>query len=138
MKRVIGIGGVFFKAKDPETLRAWYQKHLGLELDAYGNVTFDCPEGEEQRKAAQTIWSLFPSDTKYFDPSTAPFMINYRVENLRGLAEQLRSEGVAVEESTEGFEYGRFGWVMDPEGNRIELWEPAVPSTKESEEKVDA
>jgi predicted enzyme related to lactoylglutathione lyase len=138
MRRVIGIGGVFFKAKDPETLRAWYQKHLGLEFDAYGSVVFECPEGEEQRKAAQTVWSLFPSDTKYFDPSTAPFMINYRVENLRGLAEQLRSEGVAVEESTEGFEYGRFGWVMDPEGNRIELWEPAVPSTKESEEKVDA
>jgi len=138
MKRVTGIGGVFFKAKDPEALRAWYQKHLGLEFDAYGSVVFDCPDSEEQRKAAQTVWSLFPSDTKYFDPSSAPFMINYRVENLTGLAEQLRSEGVEVDERTEGYEYGRFGWVMDPEGNRIELWEPSVPFTKESDEKIDA
>jgi predicted enzyme related to lactoylglutathione lyase len=138
MKRVIGIGGVFFKAKDPEKLRAWYKEHLGLEFDAYGSVTFDCPESEEQRKIAQTVWSLFPSDTKYFDPSSAPFMINYRVENLAALLEQLRSEGVSVEENTESFEYGRFGWVMDPEGNRIELWEPGVPFTKQDDEKVDA
>ncbi len=136
MKRVTGIGGVFFKAKDPETLRAWYQKHLGLEFEAYGSVVFKCPDSEEQRETAQTVWSLFPSDTKYFDPSTAPFMINYRVENLTGLIEQLRSEGVAADEPTEESEYGRFSWVMDPEGNRIELWEPGVPSTKESNEKA--
>ena len=128
MKRVIGIGGVFLKAKDPETLRAWYQKHLGLEPDAYGGVVFHCPESEPERQTAQTVWSLFPSDTKYFDPSSAPFMINYRVENLAALCEVLRSEGVEVEEKTEDYEYGRFGWIMDPEGNRIELWEPAVPS----------
>lgn len=132
MKRVTGIGGVFFKAKDPEKLRAWYQQHLGLEFDAYGSVVFDCPEGEEERKAAQTIWSLFPSDTKYFDPSAAPFMINYRVENLAGLLEQLKGEGVTVDERMEEFEYGRFGWIMDPEGNRIELWEPGVPFAKET------
>ena len=132
MKRVTGIGGVFFKAKDPETLRAWYQKHLGLEFDAYGSVVFSCPDDEEQRQTAQTVWSLFPSDTKYFDPSSAPFMINYRVENLANLLEALRSEGVEVDESTEQPEYGRFGWIMDPEGNRIELWEPAVPFTKET------
>jgi len=132
MKRVTGIGGVFFKAKDPEALRAWYAKHLGLEPDAYGSVVFQCPDSEEQRKAAQTVWSLFPSDTKYFDPSSAPFMINYRVENLAGLLEQLRSEGVAVEEGMEEYEYGRFGHLMDPEGNRIELWEPGVPSAKEA------
>lgn len=130
MKRVTGIGGIFFKAKDPEKLRAWYQKHLGLELDADGSVVFDCPE--EQRKAAQTVWFLFPDDTKYFDPSSAPFMINYRVENLAGLLEQLRSEGVKVDERVEEYEYGRFGWVMDPEGNRIELWEPGVPFAKEA------
>lgn len=130
MKRVTGIGGIFFKAKDPEKLRAWYQKHLGLELGADGSVVFDCPE--EQRKAAQTVWFLFPDDTKYFDPSSAPFMINYRVENLAGLLEQLRSEGVEVDERVEVYEYGRFGWVMDPEGNRIELWEPGVPFAKEA------
>jgi predicted enzyme related to lactoylglutathione lyase len=132
MKRVTGIGGVFFKAKDPEKLRAWYQKHLGLEFDAYGSVVFSCPDDEEQRQTAQTVWSLFPSDTKYFDPSSAPFMINYRVENLANLLEALRSEGVEVDESTEQPEYGRFGWIMDPEGNRIELWEPNVPATKET------
>ena len=124
MKRVVGIGGIFIKAKDPETLRAWYKKHLGLEPDAYGGVAFQCPETEAERQKAQTAWSLFPSDTKYFDPSTAPFMINYRVENLAALLEVLRSEGVAVDERTEEHEYGKFGWIMDPEGNRIELWEP--------------
>ena len=125
MKRVVGIGGVFFKAKDPEKLRAWYQQHLGFEFDTYGGLVFECPDDEQQRKSAQTVWSLFPSDTKYFDPSTAPFMINYRVENLAELAKQLRSEGVEVVENTENYDYGKFGWVMDPEGNRIELWEPA-------------
>ena len=123
MKRVIGIGGVFFKANDPEKLRAWYQQHLGLAFDSYGSVVFVCPDEEEKRKSAQTVWSLFPSDTKYFDPGKASFMINYRVENLALLLEQLRSEGVEVDERMEEYEYGRFGWIMDPEGNRIELWE---------------
>lgn len=127
MKRVVGIGGVFFKAKDPEQLRAWYQKHLGLEVDDYGGVTFSCPPDAESQAKAPTIWSLFPSDTKYFEPSSAPFMINYRVENLTALVELLRSEGVEVEKVEEA-EYGRFGWIMDPEGNRIELWEPGVPA----------
>jgi len=124
MKRVVGIGGVFFKAKDPEKLRAWYQQHLGFDVDTYGGVVFGCPDDEEQRKSAQTAWSLFPSDTKYFEPSSAPFMINYRVENLASLLEQLRNEGVEVDERAEEHEYGKFGWIMDPEGNRIELWEP--------------
>jgi len=124
MKRVTGIGGVFFKAKDPEKLRAWYQQHLGLEPDAYGGVTFKCPESEAEREAAQTAWCLFPSDTKYFEPSSSAFMINYRVENLAELLEQLRSEGVTVDEKMGDYDYGRFGWIMDPEGNRIELWEP--------------
>ena len=132
MQRVTGIGGIFFKAQDPEKLRDWYRQHLGLEFDAYGSVVFDCPESEAQRKSAQTVWSLFPSDTKYFDPGTAPFMINYRVENLTALLEQLKSEGVAVEERVEEFEYGKFGWLMDPEGNRIELWEPGVAFEKET------
>lgn len=134
MKRVIGIGGVFFKAKDPEKLRAWYQQHLGLEFDSYGGVTFSCPEEEEKRKSAQTVWSLFPSDTKYFDPSKADFMINYRVENLTSLLEELRAEGVEVDERTDDSDYGRFGWIMDPEGNRIELWEPGVNSSGPSDD----
>jgi catechol 2,3-dioxygenase-like lactoylglutathione lyase family enzyme len=128
MKRVVGIGGIFFKAKDHDKMRAWYKEHLGLEFDAYGSAVFECPEDEEQRKKAQTVWSLFPVDTKYFDPSSAPFMINYRVDNLAALVEQLRSEGVAVDVHPEE-DYGKFGWVIDPEGNRIELWEPPTPST---------
>ena len=127
MKRVTGIGGVFFKAKDPERLRAWYQKHLGLEFDNYGSVSFASPDSEEERKTAITVWSLFPADTKYFQPSDAPFMLNYRVENLDELLTQLKSEGVEVDERREDYDYGRFGWIMDPEGNRIELWQPGKP-----------
>lgn len=130
MKRVTGIGGVFFKAQDPDKLRAWYHEHLGIEFDQYGAAVFGCPDAEDERAQAQTVWSLFPSDTKYFDPSSAPFMINYRVENLAALLEQLRSEGVTVDERMEEFDYGKFGWVMDPEGNRIELWEPATAFEK--------
>jgi catechol 2,3-dioxygenase-like lactoylglutathione lyase family enzyme len=125
MKRVVGVGGIFIKAKDPEQLRAWYKKHLGFEVDDYGGVVFGCPPGPEQQAKAQTAWSLFPSDTKYFDPSTASFMINYRVDNLAALLELLRSEGVTVDDRMDEHEYGKFGWIMDPEGNRIELWEPA-------------
>ena len=130
MKRVIGIGGVFFKAKDPDKLRAWYQQHLGMVPDAYGSVTFTCPDSGSG-EVAQTVWSLFPENTKYFNPATTPFMLNYRVADLHGLLKELRAEGVEVEEKTEEFDYGKFGWIMDPEGNRIELWEPAVPFEQE-------
>ena len=127
MKRVTGIGGVFFKAKDPEKLAAWYKEHLGLEFDSGVSAVFSCPETKEEQKIAQTVWAVFPSDTKYFEPSSAPFMINYRVENLDSLLQQLKDEGVEVDEKTEQYDYGRFGWIMDPEGNRIELWEPGTP-----------
>src|SRR5207245_8806566 len=116
LERVIGIGGIFFKSSDPDRLRTWYQKHLGLEADAYGSVVFDCRDSEDSEKAAQTVWSLFPSDTKYFDPSGAPFMINYRVENIDELLKLLRSEGVEVDDRLEEYDYGRFAWIMDPEG----------------------
>jgi len=128
MKRVVGIGGIFFKAADPDKLRAWYREHLGMEPDPYGGVVFDSNASEDPTKPAQTVWSLFPSDTKYFNPSSAAFMINYRVEDLDKLLQQLRSEGVEVDDRVEEYEYGRFAWIMDPEGNRIELWEPGTPS----------
>ena len=113
MNRVTGIGGIFFKAENPETLYAWYEKHLGLHRDIPEAVIF--PD--------KTIWALFPKDTKYFSPSQSPFMINYRVADLDAILEALRAEGVEIagpEDSPEG----RFAWIMDPEGNRIELWQP--------------
>jgi predicted enzyme related to lactoylglutathione lyase len=125
MKRVTGIGGIFFKARDAAGLRAWYERHLGFKLEDYGGTHFKWSDGVGAESAGSTVWSIFPDDTRYFDPSEKPFMINYRVENLDALIEQLRSEGVEVEERIEQYEYGRFAWVMDPEGNRIELWEPA-------------
>jgi predicted enzyme related to lactoylglutathione lyase len=125
MKYVTGIGGVFFKAEDPEKLGEWYRKHLGLEVEEYGGVTFR--EGEsaaEPKRQAYTVWSPFAADTEYFAPSQKPFMINFRVTDLDALLAELRREGVIVDERTEKSEFGYFGWAMDPEGNRIELWEP--------------
>jgi predicted enzyme related to lactoylglutathione lyase len=129
MKRVTGIGGIFFKVQDPEKLRSWYRDHLGIESAAQGGFAFEWREADQPEKTGQTVWSLFPSDTKYFDPGSAPFMINYRVDNLDVLLAQLRSEGVKVDEKIEEYDYGRFAWVVDPEGNKIELWEPAKTQT---------
>jgi len=123
MKRVTGIGGIFFKAQDPKSLKEWYKAHLGVDAGDYG-ATFDWRDKDDPNKSGQTVWSLFPHDTKYFDPSSAPFMINYRVEDLVGLQAVLRSEGVEVSDVQDDG-YGRFAWASDPEGNRIELWEPA-------------
>lgn len=122
MKRVTGIGGVFFKAKDPEKLREWYRTHLGIEAESWGAVFHwrDDPRSED----AATAWSVFPEETKHFEPSTKPFMINYRVDDLDWLLTQLRAEGVEVDAKTDESEFGKMGWAMDPEGNRIELWEP--------------
>lgn len=127
MKHVLGIGGVFFKAQDPDELAHWYQTHLGLEVEEYGGVTFRgdtrADEGSVKRQN-YTVWSPFPADTAYFAPSSKPFMINFRVVDLDKLLAKLRAEGVTVDEKTEKSEFGYFGWAMDPEGNRIELWEP--------------
>jgi predicted enzyme related to lactoylglutathione lyase len=123
MKRVTGIGGVFFKAKDDEALKKWYHDHLGIELKQ-GCGVFQGRELDQPGKITNTIWSPFPHDTTYFEPSRAPFMINYRVENLEAVLAALRAEGVAVEDKVEASDFGRFGWLLDPEGNRIELWEP--------------
>ncbi len=124
MKRVTGIGGIFIKAKDPETLLAWYRRHLGIDVKDWGGTTFYWNDPEAPDPHGATVWSVFPSTSKYFSPSTAPFMINYRVADLAALLKVLRAEGCRVEERTETSEHGKFGWVMDPEGNRIELWEP--------------
>jgi len=125
MTRVIGLGGVFFKAEDPAALATWYARHLGLELDDHGSVSFPVRGEDEALRRGFVVWSPFAADTKYFDPSTKPFMINFRVRDLDGLLAQLRADGVDVDERTEEYEFGKFGWIMDPEGNRVELWEPA-------------
>jgi predicted enzyme related to lactoylglutathione lyase len=124
MKRVTGIGGIFFKASNPEQLKAWYYEHLGIVPDPQGYVTFQWREKDDPDSIGFTAWSLFKEDTTYFAPSEAPFMINYRVADLHGLLEQLRQEGVRVDDKVEEYEYGRFGWIYDPDGNKIELWEP--------------
>jgi predicted enzyme related to lactoylglutathione lyase len=122
MRRVTGIGGVFFKSRDPSALSAWYEKHLGLKSE--GNTVFFRWNDRETGAPGTTLLSLFPSDTKYFNPSTSHLMMNYRVENLDALLDLLRAEGVKVDDRREDSEYGRFAWITDPEGNRIELWQP--------------
>jgi len=123
MKRVSGIGGIFFKAKDPAKLREWYRQHLGIESESWGGFAFQW-NNDPRADGGNTVWSVFSDDTKYFDPSQKPFMINFRVADLHALLAQLRAESVEVDAKTEESEFGKFGWVMDPEGNRIELWEP--------------
>ena len=124
MKRVTGIGGLFFKTKDPEKMREWYSKHLGIKTDQYG-ATFDWRKENGER--GYTVWSTFKEDTKYFDPSEKQFMFNYRVENLEELLKALKEEGVTVVGDIEVYDYGKFGWIIDPEGNKIELWQPVDP-----------
>lgn len=124
MSRVTGLGGIFFKAKNPDNLRNWYSKHLELPLEDWGGMTFRWRDADQPEREGATAWSVFPASSKYFDPSSSPFMINYRVANLAQVIEQLRSEGCQVDEKVDESEFGKFGWVMDPEGNRIELWEP--------------
>lgn len=124
MKRVTGIGGVFFKARDPRALGAWYAKHLGIPVEEWGGAAFRWGSPESPATAGTTVWGPFKEDTEYFAPSKSAFMINYRVEDLHALLAVLRSEGCQVDDKVEESEYGKFGWVMDPEGNKIELWQP--------------
>ncbi len=124
MERVTGIGGVFFKARDPERLKESYRDHLGVPVNDDGFVVFDWRAGDSPERPGCTVWSLFAGDTTYFAPSSAPFMINYRVADLDAMLAQLRAAGAEVDPRIEDGDYGRFAWVMDPEGNRIELWEP--------------
>ncbi|MBQ4805153.1 VOC family protein [Aquimarina sp. MMG015] len=121
MKRVTGLGGFFFKTKDPKTTKEWYGKHLGLHVDDYG-CTFWWKD--KDGNDCSTQWSPFKEDTNYFSPSKKEFMMNFRVENLVELLKVLKEEGVKIVGEIEEYEYGKFGWIVDPEGNKIELWEP--------------
>jgi predicted enzyme related to lactoylglutathione lyase len=120
-KRVTGLGGFFFKTKDPDAIKNWYKEHLGIPVDQYG-WTFWWKD--ENGNKCSTQWSPFKEDTNYFSPSDKPFMMNFRVADLEGLLEVLRDEGVTVVGDMETYDYGKFGWILDPEGNKIELWEP--------------
>jgi catechol 2,3-dioxygenase-like lactoylglutathione lyase family enzyme len=124
MARVTGLGGIFFKVRDAERMRSWYREHLGLPVEEWGGMSFEWRDKDDPSRTGTTVWSIFPDTSRYFDPSPAPFMLNYRVDDLDRVLAELRAEGVEVDPKVEESEFGRFGWVMDPEGNRIELWEP--------------
>ena len=123
MKKVTVIGGIFFKCKDPNKMKEWYKTHLGLDAGPYG-ASFAWRQDEDPTKKGTTQWSPFAETTKYFEPSTKDFMINYRVENLEALVEQLKNEGVTIVDKIESYDYGKFVHIVDMEGNKIELWEP--------------
>jgi predicted enzyme related to lactoylglutathione lyase len=124
MKRVTGIGGIFFKSDDPKKLYEWYETHLGIQREPHGSAMFEWRELNDPNQTGTTVWSVFPRDTKYFGASHSSFMINYRVDDLDGLLDELKKKGVEVGPRPEDSEYGRFAWITDPDGNRIELWEP--------------
>lgn len=123
MKKVTGIGGIFFKCKDPGKIREWYETNLGLNTNKYGAV-FEWWQGADSNKKGFTQWSPFNEKTKYFEPSTKDFMINYRVENLDALVKELKKNGVTVVDTIETVDYGKFVHILDIEGNKVELWEP--------------
>lgn len=123
MKRVTAIGGIFFKCKEPETVNEWYKTHLGVKTSPYG-AKFDWKEVDSDKKG-YTLWSPFKESTEYFEPSSKDFMINYHVENIERLVEELKKEGVTILDEIATYEYGKFVHIMDPEGNKIELFEPA-------------
>jgi predicted enzyme related to lactoylglutathione lyase len=124
MKRVTGIGGIFFHAQDPAALRAWYKTHLGIDVREWGGTAFSWADADGKPMKGTTIWSIGAADGSQFAPSKSPFMINYRVENLAALLQALREEGCNVLDKMDDSEYGKFGWVVDPEGNKVELWQP--------------
>ncbi|AZA51444.1 VOC family protein [Chryseobacterium carnipullorum] len=123
MKKVTGIGGILFKSKDPGAINEWYKTHLGLETSPYG-TSFEWRESEDTTKKGLTQWAPFAENTTYFEPSPKDFMINYRVENLEALAEELKKENVTILDEIETYDYGKFLHILDLEGNKIQLWEP--------------
>lgn len=124
MKRVTGIGGVFFKGQDVKALNQWYQNHLGIAINDYGSGEFEWRDKDDPETVGTTVWSIFAADSDYFGSEQQRFMVNYRVENLAELLVQLRAEGVKVDDKVEEHAYGKFAWIYDPDGNKIELWEP--------------
>ena len=126
MARITGIGGVFFKSKsDPKKLAAWYEKHLGLALEPFGGAILRWPNDKAEDQGL-TVWHLAAPDSKWFSPSEAQLMVNYRVDDMDGMIAQLREAGIELHQGPESHENGRFAWVMDPDGNKVELWEPKV------------
>ncbi len=123
MQRVTGIGGVFFKSDNPEGLYEWYAKHLGIQKSAEGYIAFRWRELDRPDERGSTAWSIFPQQSTYFEPTAAPFMVNYRVANLDALLEELRKESVWIDDKRDN-SFGKFAWIRDCDGNRIELWEP--------------
>lgn len=123
MKKVTGLGGIFFKSEDPKATNEWYAKNLGLDTSAYG-TTFEWKEEDDSSKTGSTTWCTFPTDSTNFSPSEKPFMINYRVDNLVMLLEELKKENVTIVDEIAEYDYGKFLHILDPEGNIIELWEP--------------
>jgi predicted enzyme related to lactoylglutathione lyase len=124
MKRVTGIGGIFFKAKDAPALQAWYKAHLGIDVQPWGGAAFDWVGADGRPAGGTTAWLIAPESSDQFAPSTAPFMVNYRVDDLRALVAALKAEGCNVLDRIDESEYGIFAWVVDPEGNKVELWQP--------------
>lgn len=122
MARVTGIGGIFFKAQDPKALAQWYRDNLGLDVQPWGGAALRW--GTPENPSGTTAWSLASVDTTRFEPSTAPFMVNYRVDDLAGLLQSLHAKGCKVLGGPDESDFGKFGWVLDPEGNKVELWEP--------------
>ena len=118
-----GIGGVFFKSNDPQKIKAWYGRHLGLVINEYGSV-FEFRKADRPGDKGYTVWSPFAMDTEYFQPSIEEYMINFRVENIEDLLYELKKAGIQVVGELESYEYGKFAHIMDPEGRKIELWEP--------------
>ena len=124
MNRVTGIGGIFFKAKDPKAMQAWYKRHLGIDVQDWGGAAFRWTDADGKPVGGTTAWCIGPAEGDSFAPSTASFMVNYRVADVRTLLKVLREEGCNVLDKFDESEYGKFGWVIDPEGNKVELWEP--------------
>jgi predicted enzyme related to lactoylglutathione lyase len=124
MKRVTGIGGIFFKAKDAPALQAWYKRHLAIDVQEWGGTAFAWADAEGKPAGGMTVWSIAAEGTNQFSPSKAPFMVNYRVEDLHAVVAALKAEGCNVLDDSSDSEYGKFAWVIDPEGNKVELWQP--------------
>ncbi|MBN9385473.1 MAG: VOC family protein [Chitinophagaceae bacterium] len=123
MQKITGVGGVFFKARDPQRLMEWYEQHLGLQFHG-GFIQFKWADDQGNKTAGSTTVAIFKEDSAYFNPGEKPYMINFRVSDLRALLTELREKGVTIAGDIQEYEYGRFGWIIDPEGNKIELWEP--------------